>query len=403
MPRKRRANGEGCIHKRKNGGGWCGILTIGYDEHGKRKRRTVYGRTQAEVRQKLDELKQQRAVGELSSPSRMTVAEYMRNWIDNVAKPRIRRATYNSYDGAIRNHINPRIGGIRVQKLTPVHVQTMYGEMERAGASPRTRELVHATLRRALNVAVKQGTVPRNVCQQVEPPKVEKQERPVWTADQALAFLRATEAHRLHALFVLAITTGLRQGELFGLHWSDIDLDSGTLSVRRQVLENGGPLVIGALKTKAARRTVTLPDVAVEALHDHRAQAMAGGFAGLDLVFCDAKGGPLRKSNVRRVFKRLLNEAEVPDIRFHDLRHTAATLLLSQNVHPKIVQARMGHSKIAVTLDTYSHVIKEMDDRAADAIDEALKPKGRDLAVNAQNEAERLNEPHAGSTIRHAV
>jgi len=170
------------------------------------------------------------------------------------------------------------------------------------------------------------------------------------------------------------VTTGLRQGELFGLQWADVNLQTGMLAVRRTLIEVGGKLSFGPPKSKSGTRAIRLPAVAVEALTTHRAEMMRDGFAGASVVFCDTKGGPLRRSNfLRKYFKPLLERAGVPDVRFHDLRHTSATLMLADNIHPKIVQQRLGHSQIALTLDTYSHVLPSMDEAAAGTFDRLFK------------------------------
>ncbi len=189
---------------------------------------------------------------------------------------------------------------------------------------------------------------------------------------QVVQLLETARGDRLEALYVLAVTTGLRQGELLGLQWEDVDLAGAALHVRHTLHELNGRLWIGEPKTRRARRQVDLPSIAVVALQDHRERMLIEGHSD-GLVFCDTQGGPLRKSNLlRRSFLPLLKRAGLPTIRFHDLRHTAATLLLAQGVHPKIVQERLGHSQISLTLDTYSHVLPGMGREAASKLDALL-------------------------------
>src|SRR5205807_7025156 len=198
---------------------------------------------------------------------------------------------------------------------------------------------------------------------------------------QVIRLLEAAKGDRLEALYVLAVTTGLRQGELLGLHWDDIDLAGTALRVRHTLHELNGRLWIGEPKTRRARRQVDLPAIAVVALRNHRERMMIEGHPD-ELVFCDTRGGPLRKSNlVRRSFLPLLKRAGLPTIRFHDLRHTAATLLLAQGVHPKIVQERLGHSQISLTLDTYSHVLPGMGREAASKLDALLTRTAEETAA----------------------
>ena len=202
----------------------------------------------------------------------------------------------------------------------------------------------------------------------MERPRVPRKEFRVLDADEARRLLEAAKGDRLEALLVLALTTGMRQGELLGLQWEDVDLKNGTIYVRRTLLEVDGRLTTGETKSGRNRR-LDLPEIAVEALREHRKRMMAEGHPG-PWVFCDTKGGPIRKNNlIRRWFKPLLEKAGLPEIRFHDLRHTAATLLLTLGVHPKVVQERLGHSQISVTLDTYSHVLPSLQKQAASKLD----------------------------------
>lgn len=368
MAKTRRGSGEGSIFQRGDGL-WTATLNIGYDEKGKRRRRTVYGKSKKVVQEKLTRLQADSLSGTLTAASRDSVADYLDRWLKDAVKPSTRDATYRCYEGIVRNHINPRIGGVTLTKLTPLHIQGLYSSMERDGVSARVRELTHAVLRRALNQGVKWGNLARNVCTAVEKPKVQKKAMQVLRPEEAGRFLAASKSDRLHALYVLALGTGLRQGELLGLHWTHVDLRAGTLSVVQTLLENNGELKLGEPKSAKGRRLVHLPAMAIEALREHRKLMLAEGHPG-PWVFCDTEGGPLRKSNLlRRSFKPILKEAKLPEIRFHDLRHTAATLLLAEGVHPKVVQERLGHSQISLTLDTYSHVLPSMQQEAAAKLD----------------------------------
>ena len=319
----------------------------------------------------------------------MTVTQYLDHWLENISRPTVRRNTYLSYKGVIDNSIKPIIGRIRLDKITPVNVQAMYGKLEDEGRSARYRQLTHAVLRRALNVAMKQGLVIRNVCQAVDPPRVEKRKIETLAPDQVQKLLDETEGTPSHALFVLAITCGLRQGELFALHWSDVDFDRGTLSVSKTLLEADKAPHIGPPKSKSAIRVLILPPIAVEALEDHQKMQADAGLDDNELIFTSEKGMFIRKSNFqRKVFKPLLRACELPDIRFHDLRHTSATLLLQQGVHPKVVQGRLGHSQISLTMDTYSHLMPAMDAEAAQLMNTLLKPTTTQLPpkpINAEN------------------
>jgi len=248
--------------------------------------------------------------------------------------------------------------------------------MEADKCSPRVRQLTHAVLRRALKQAIRLGLLMWNPCDAVQPPRVPHVEMVVLQPDQVTIFLEAAKTERLEALFVLAITTGMRLGELFGLQWHNVDLDRGVVQVRHTLIDVVGKLELAEPKTQKSRRSIPLPSVATEALRKHRNMMVAEGLGDLPWVFCTPSGNPLRRSHFNAyTFKPLLAYAGLPDIRFHDLRHTSATMLLSAGVHPKVVQERLGHAQISVTLDTYSHVLPGMQREAAAKFDEMLAPK----------------------------
>jgi integrase len=372
---RRRGNGEGSIFQRSDGR-WVATINVGYDQNGKRKRRDVYGATKKEVQDKLTVLHSAKLEGTLVEPSKVNVGQFLDHWLEDGARLSVRANTYTLYKGIVKRHIKPRIGGVNLLKLSPVHVQGLYSEMERDGCSPRLRQLTHAVLHRALKQALKWGNVSRNVCDAVDPPRVPKKTIQPLTPGQAGDLLTAATGQPLHALYVLAITSGLRQGELFALQWADVDLDGKAVTVRHTLIEAQGKIVLSEPKTAKSRRRVSIPKMAVDALHEHRKRMVAEGHAGSPWVFCDRDGSHLRKSNfIRRSFKPLLKAAGLPPIRFHDLRHTSATLLLLQGVHAKVVQERLGHANISMTLDTYSHVLPELEQAAAATFDGLLAKK----------------------------
>lgn len=394
---RRRGNGEGSIFQRTNPDGskglWVGTISFGFNAQGKRRRRTVYGKTKGDVMRKLAKFQTDKAKGTLREASKLTVAQYLAAWLQDTARLTVKASTLHSYKGLVDREIVPRIGGENLSKLTKLHVKKLYSMMETDGKSPRARQMVHAVLRKALEDAVEDEIVPANVAASKKlRPKAPKGEAQFLTPSQAERFLEFVKGDRLHALYCLAVHSGLRQGELFGLTWADVDLDNGTVTVRRTLTELNGRLEDGTPKSKAGRRTVELPPVTIDALIAHKRQLLIEGNAGQPYVFCSPEGKRLRKSNVqRRSFKPILKRANdaarkavegtdaepelLPDIPFHALRHTHATILLDQGVHPKLVQTRMGHSQIGLTLDTYSHVIKGMDRKASDAIAKAFAPK----------------------------
>lgn len=357
---------------RRRDGVWAGSVTVGYDERGTRKRRTVYGANKCDVLEKLARLRADGLAGILGDPQRLTVTTFLHRWLEDVVRPSVRATVHRRYTEIVRLRLVPQIGGIALSRLTPVHVQSLLTSLEGKGVSPRGRQMAYDRLHRALGQAVQWGLVPRNVCDAVTRPRAPRPTMRVLTPEQVNVLLTAACEDRFHALYVLAITRGLRQGELLGLQWGDIDLTREVLHVSHALHELAGRLWLDEPKTVKARRTVDLPAIAVTALREHRERMLVEGRV-YEFVFCDTQGGPVRKSNlVRRSFLPLLKRAGLPRIRFHDLRHTAATLLLLQGVHPKVVQERLGHSQISITLDTYSHVLPSMGREAAAKLDTLL-------------------------------
>ena len=370
--RARRGNGEGSIGKvrrpRKDGSFvelWRGRMVL---PDGRRV--TVYGKTRIETSDKLVEIRGNAAKGILPASEHPTVAAYLERWLQDVARPTVRSGTLVLYQGLVRRHIVPRIGQHRLERLTPAHVQGMLSELETKGASPRLREQAYNVLHRALDQALRWNLVLRNATAGVDRPRVPKKTMHVLSPEQAESLLVAARDDRLFALYVLALTTGMRQGEVLGLQWEDVDLRERSLSVRHTLLSDGGVLRLGEPKTASSRRRIELPEVAAEALRAHREQLLGEGLRSAPWVFPDTAGGPIRKENlVRRSFEPLLKRAGLSKIRFHDLRHTAATLMLLRNVPAKVVQERLGHASIALTLDTYSHVLPSMQRQAAAEMD----------------------------------
>lgn len=367
---KRRGKGEGSLFQRKDGT-WVAEITNGYDDKGKRKTITRYGRTKREAQDKLTIVKTELLHGTLCEPQRLTVAQYLEQWVEG--RISLHKTTLVDYKGVIRNHLNPHLGGIKLDKLTPMHVQRMLNEMKRNGASQQILKKTYTILHGALAQAARWRIVPRNVCAEVEKPKAENKTFVCFNAEEAKRFLETAKSERLYALYLMAIATGLRQGELFALRWSNIDEQAKCITVTHTLIEIGGRLELGEPKSDKSRRIVALPDWAVEELKAHRDRMTAEGLT-TEWVFCDTDGKPLRKSNVRRrSYIPLVKRAEVPLIRFHDLRHTSATLMVESGTGAKVVSDRMGHSTIGMTMGTYVHVSRSLDQEAADRLGALLR------------------------------
>lgn len=324
------------------------------------------------------ELLHQLNIGTYTGPCKATVGEFLTQWLEDSVKGSVAPKTYKQYEVILKVHLLPAIGGIQLNKLSPQHLVHLYRQKQEAG-SPYTARQCHALLHKALGQAVKWGIISRNPADVVDRPKVPRKEMRTFTPEEAARFLEAARNDRLYPLYVLAVTCGLRQGELLGLKWEDVDLKAGILQVKRQLQWIKGGFIFREPKSTKSRRTITLPTLALSTLKKHRKiqaqERLALGEAWQDygLVFCTEIGTPLNPSNIfNRSFKPLLEKAKLPRIRFHDLRHTAATLLLAQGVHPKLAQEYLGHSQISLTMDTYSHVVPSLQKEVAKAMDKIL-------------------------------
>jgi len=364
----KRGDGEGSIYQREDGR-WCAQASIAG------RRRTIYGKTRKAVQAKLRALLSDADRGLLPPTERVTVDEYLARWIEDVVAPSVRPRTLEWYQYALKGHLSPTIGHLKLTRLQPAHLQEMYTRMLSKGHAPKTVRNVHGVIHRALSQALTWNLVSRNVADAVQPPRPKRQEMKVLNPDQVRTLLSTSKGTMWGTFLHLALSTGMRLGELRGLQWRDVNLDRGDLHVRRQY---GVDRRFSEPKTGKGRRRIALPTSVVESLQEHkRLQAqdrelIGSDYVDQDLVFATPLGRPLPYSTVQGNHKRLLAQAGLPDVRFHDLRHTAATLLLLEGVHPKVVQERMGHSQIAMTLDTYSHLLPSMDREAADRLDKLL-------------------------------
>lgn len=372
---KRRAHGEGTIYQRADGL-WVAQITL---PNGKRKAK--YSKTQKVVKDWLLEQREAIKKGLWLDNTKITVSEFFDRFMNDVASHTLRPKTIVSYESIIRLHINPEIGNVKLAALTPVQLQTLYSKKLNSGLSKRTVQYIHAVIHRGLAQAVKWGLVNRNVADAVEAPRPTKRAPTTLTVTQVRDLLGVMREDRFYALYLLAITTGMRQGELLGLMWDDVDLDQGFIHVRHtaQTIYKQG-VVLGETKTEKSRRSIAIPEIAIDALKEHwetqkLIKAGRRDWVENNLVFPTSKGTPMTARNLIREFHALLEKAGLPKIRFHDLRHTSATLLLLAGVHPKIVQERLGHSRIDMTLDTYSHVVPDIQKEAAEKMDLLLSSK----------------------------
>ncbi len=370
----KRANGEGTTFRRADGR-WAGSLTLGQG-----KRRTFYGPTQKAVQDKLLAARKTIDNGLPLSSDRQKVGPFIEQWLRDVAAPTVRPSTYTRYRQLLASHVAPALGHLPLAKLGPQDLNALYGKLSQRLA-PRTVGHVHRVLHRALRDALRWGLVARNVCDAVSPPKVQRPEMQTFTPEQARALLAAAEGDPLEALYTLAVTAGLRQGELLALKWRDFDAEAGRLSVCRSVrYVSGQGSVVGEPKSVRSRRNVMLAPLAVAALKRHRARQTEQRLRAVfwednDLIFPNEVGRHIEAENLRRrSFRPLLGRAGLPAVRFHDLRHTAATLLLLEGVHVKVVSEMLGHSAVSLTLDVYSHALPSMQADAAAKMEALFSP-----------------------------
>src|SRR5215204_5984970 len=369
----KRGNGEGSITRHKKSGLYMARYTVETPMVPKRK--TIYGQEREEVAAKLADALSDRNKGLVFDADNLTVSEYLDRWLRASVQGSVRESTYKSYGQQVRRYLKPSLGRMKLRKLSPMHVQGMYREMQDRGLSARTVQYTHAVLHRALKQAKRWGIVNRNVAEDVDRPQLKRDEIRPLDDEQTRTLLRAAEGDRIQALYVVAITAGLRPGEMLALRWSDVDLEAGTLRINR-ALSDGE---VAATKTTRSRRKIQLSNTAHAALRTHRKRQLeeqmqkARLWKNYGLVFPSTVGTPLSHRNLVRSFKALLKRTDLPlSTRLYDLRHTCATLLLNSNVHPKYVQELLGHASIAQTLDTYSHVLKGMDSGIGDAMDAAV-------------------------------
>lgn len=357
--------------------GWLAVMDLGVVD-GKRRRQKMYGRTQAEVQKRLTDALAKKEMGTLPKPGRLTVADWLATWLKGLDR---RPRTVEHYESNVRLHIVPLIGSKVLGKLTASDVEAMLAELRKRGAAPRSVHHARAVLRNALKKAVRNRLVPYNVAAEADAPKVPREEMKTFDRDQVFQLLEALKGSPLEALFVLAVGLGIREGELLGLRWKDVDMDRGILHVTRALQwlhvtegERRREAALVEPKSKTSRRTLPLSAPAVNVLRAHRTRCVNEKLRlgdrwlnDLDLVFVGPQGEPLHAKYVWREWRRILTAAKLPTIRPHDLRHTAGTLLREQGVDIKVIQETLGHSSISTTLDTYGHVTAGLREQAVGA------------------------------------
>ncbi|KAA0565315.1 site-specific integrase [Bacillus sp. CH30_1T] len=368
----------GSIHKYQTGKGetrYMVMLEVG--ESGKRKQKKKMGfKTKKEANAFLVESQSAIIKGSFIEPSKSSYKEFIVDWFENIKKKSIPR-TADTHQILINKYILVHLEDVTLSKLNSMHIETFINRMHDKGYSPATIRKAFNIVNNSLDYAVDKGLVLKNVAKKATLPKDEKKEMHIWNEDQVRTFLKTIKNENYFMLFYMALQTGMRQGELLGLRWKDVDLENHTLSVK-QVLSHDAKKFYNGAKTNAGNRTIQLSETIVSELKKHRAKTLqekmllGNDYVDYDLVICTPLGTQLNPPNIRRLFNRLIKEAEVPKIRFHDLRHTHATLLLSKGVNIKVISERLGHANIKITLDTYSHVLPTMQKEAVKKLDEVF-------------------------------
>ncbi|SFX78233.1 Site-specific recombinase XerD [Thermoactinomyces sp. DSM 45891] len=365
---------------RKRGVKWSFTIDLGKDPQGKRKQKSVSGfKTKKEAQKACAELIAQIENGGYKEPSKITLGEFITEYMENHVKHEVRPSTFQNQLGTTNQNIIPNLGSLQLQHMTPLIVQEFYTKMLNQGYKASYIRVVHAILSKALKRAFEWDMIPKNISSVLKPPRIPSRSIHVWDMETVNQFLSFTKDRELYIIYVLATYTGMRKGEILGLRWDDCDLKNGRVNVNQTLSLVNNKLVFQDPKTKGSKRTIPLPEFALHCLKKHKLQQnqqklqLGSAYQDHDLVISSNNGEPLPPYIVNYDFKKMLQKASLPKIRFHDLRHSHATILLKIGENPKVVSERLGHTTIGMTLDTYSHVLPDMQKSLADNFDTAMQ------------------------------
>lgn len=374
----KRGNGEGSIYRRKVDGRWIGSIVIGFTPTGLPRRRTVSAATRREAVEKLSRLQHDITGGLQATERSVTLEQLVIQWYEDVLRHQVQESAGSNYLSIARNHLLPTLGKKKLMDLKPVHIDHLLARKIEEGLAPSTVRRIRAVLAQALDQAMRWGYVGRNVAALSRSPKVPRKEGRTLTPDEARAFLEAIRGHRNEALYALMLSAGLRRGEALGLKWTDFDEHAGVLAIRRQLQRGRDGLVLTDTKTSTSRRSVNLASPTVDLLVARRAiqKAEAETLGEVDFdsefIFTSSAGTPLDPRNLLREFKGLCRNAGLGDWHVHELRHSAASLMLAQGVPLQVVSRILGHASIRMTADVYGHVLAPDRASAAEAIGSIL-------------------------------
>ncbi len=369
----RRGNNEGTIYQLPSGSWRAQIYINGY-RLGKTKK--TKREAQIWLRQTLEKTVQ----GYTGHGSNMLYEVFLKAWL-SAKKSAIKNSTWSLYETTIRNHIIPFLGKEKISGITPEKIQLLYLQKEQTGTGTRTIRVIHTVINNSLKKAVKLGVIHTNPAQATTPPVYETPEMEIYSEHEITQLLMAVKETNIEGLIHFAVTTGLRQSELLGLQWSDINWDRKTINIQRQLSRKfKKPNYFVSPKTKSGKRTISLGEKTIQKLQEHyrkqlnQIKKIGEKWQKNNLIFPSAVGTPMSQRNLYKKFKAVIHQAGMRNIRFHDLRHTAASLMLNHGIPALIVAKRLGHSKVSVTLDTYGHLLPGMEQETANFIDELITP-----------------------------
>ncbi len=366
----------------KRGDSWTVRIFLGRDTNGKRKyfNKTIHG-TKKDAQKYLTAKLREKDLGVFIEPASIGLGEYLDKWLEEIAKPRLRKSTFSSYEAVLKNYVKANLGTKRLSDIQAYEVQKLYNDLIKQGLSSRTVRYAHVVFSSAMKQAIKWKMIAQNPCELCELPRLEKNEMKYLSPEETTKFLDVAKDTKHFVVFLLVIESGMRPEEYLALQWKDIDFEQKALSVRRAIVWNrkGGGFNFTEPKTKKSRRSIPISNSVINALKTHRRKQLeeklklGAAYQNLDLVFASEVGTPIQPKNLLdRHFRPLLIKAELPSLRLYDLRHTTATLLLSAGENPKVVSERLGHASIVLTLDTYSHVLPTMQESATNKLEKMM-------------------------------
>jgi integrase len=373
-----RGNGEGSIYQRSSDGRWLGVLSLGYGPDGRPLRKTVSAKTRGEVAKKLKELQRHQDDGIPLPDATLTVAQLFNSWYEDVLRHQVAPSASSNYKRIYNHHILPTLGRKKVANLSAADVDRLISQKLDSGLSVSTVQRIRFVFAQAIDQGIRWGSVTRNVARLSRAPKVVRREGRTLTPEEARLLLDALKGHRHEVLYSLMLSTGLRRGEALGLKWQDYDEKAGVISIRRQLKLEGGKLITSDTKTNRSRRSVNLPAPMVVALKVHRQRqkleetTFPPGWEATDYIFTSLVGGALDPRNLNRDFHKVCERAGLGHWHPHELRHSAASLMLAQGVKLQVVSEVLGHASIRMTADVYGHILAPDREAAAKAMSDML-------------------------------